>query len=249
MLARLVCVAFCAFFASAAGCGGTVKQDPGEPSEQLRKGSADRCKAACVTLVACEIGAKSCSCSCPPCPVGATSCECPPCDCGDEKTTPASCQSSCEKAVKEVLDETPACDGAMLTLLDCVASATCKPHEQPCQPESRAVKECSSEHRGESSPPPAGPEETDPGSPGLPGTVVCNVAGASSSPGSPGTVCTSEWSECADGRTYLVECSGASGTALECTCIVDGLREASFPRNGCGVPSAEANAQCGWDLR
>jgi hypothetical protein len=259
MLRRFVCAAFCAFIATAAGCGGTVKQDAGEPAEQLRKGSADRCKAACVTLVACGIGAESCSCSCAPCPAGSASCACP-CDCGSEKTTPASCEASCGKAVKELLEETPACDGAMLTLLDCVASATCKPHETPCETESRAMKACAAENRGSSSPPPAGSPDTEPGDPGSPGpagTVACHITGATSPTSNrdgsrppPGTVvCEGSWDDCSDGRSYGLECSATSGPDLACTCIVNGERRTTFQTIDCVPPADELNAQCGWSLQ
>src|SRR5262245_61739308 len=130
MLGRLVCAAFCAFLASAAGCGGAVREEPGE---RLRTGGADRCEARCVTLVACGISARSCDCSCPPCAADAPSCVCPACECPPATTPSADCENSCGKAVQDVLEETPACNKAMVTLLDCVASATCKKGEEPCE--------------------------------------------------------------------------------------------------------------------
>src|SRR5215467_6827043 len=59
----------CVAFVVATACGGTVKQDTGSPSEQLRTGGPDRCKAACATAVACGLDSRSCDCACA-CPDG-----------------------------------------------------------------------------------------------------------------------------------------------------------------------------------
>lgn len=225
MVARLVCAAFCAFLASAAGCGGAVKDDPGE---QLRTDGEGRCKAACVPVVACD----------------------------SVTITSADCESSCNKEVMDVLERMPACNGAMLAMLDCFASATCKNGQLSCQAEEGALKDCKSANPVSTSPPLVDTPDVDPGDPVTPDTVTCLDSEASISPVAPdaggheGTVaCERKWDSCSDGRTYRVECRVIDSKALMCACFVHGAQQMSFNPPGCDtLLTAQINEQCGWDL-
>jgi hypothetical protein len=252
MLGRVFCAAIGAFLVSAAGCGGTVKQTEGDPGDQLREDGTDRCKAACVTLVACGLGTPSCDCACAPCPAGSSSCECP-CNCESEPLTASKCESNCAESVQEVLDDSPHCDQAMVAVLDCVASATCKAAgDVPCKAEQSTLKACESTDRASTPPPVAG--GTTPGNPGGPGAITCQLGSGSTVPTgrsgpAPGDLlCQSGWDECSDGRSYRVECHATAGTPLACECIVDGTLESSFTSSDCVFSSGDADSQCGWRL-
>lgn len=229
-------------------CGGTVRDGTGTPSEQLRETAPSRCKAACATVTKCGLDKQSCSCGCT-CPVGATNCNCGPCDCGDSTAeTPAKCESDCNDSVQRVLQSSSTCVSAMLSLLDCVASASCDEAREQCKAQSKTTQACM-DLAHTSAPPVASP-----GSPSATG-VSCMIAGgggtvpASGSVLMPGTLfCESSWASCSDGRAYDVQCNITSGPELACSCMVNGAPQSSFMTSTCPASTSEANAWCGWQL-
>ena len=257
MLRRSVGFGFVVFgaLAIATACGGTVKQDTGSPSEQLRTGGADRCKAACATIVACGLDSRSCDCACS-CPADGTDCTCPPCMCGSPTTS--SCESDCAKSVQKVVDEEPTCDAPMLALLDCLAVASCTTAAVPCKAEEDAFKSCGIAHRPKDSvtPPTANGTPGSSSSPGSPGSVTCAIsfgfgsaAADGSLPSPPGQLsCGSGFEQCSDGRIYKVECRTTAGVGLDCSCLVDGVAGATFSAGDCSQTQSVLSGYCGWDL-
>ena len=247
-MSRGIALALFASFVATAACGGAVKDDR-PPSEQLRTDGPARCHAACQTVVKCGL-ASECDCGCA-CPANATDCVCGACECPSTKQD--TCESDCSKAVKRTLGATPACAEEMLALLDCVASATCTgKSESICKAEQGTFEDCNEQDPSSTPPPaidPAGPAPTSPAA------VACGIetsAGSSAAEGSslpPGTpFCKQEWQSCSDGHSYNIECTVTPSTDLACTCIRDGLPEATFTGLACPGSTSAVNALCNWHL-
>ena len=65
--------------------------------------------------------------------------------------------------------------------------------------------------------------------------------------------CSESWAQCADGKTYEVECQGSAG-AWVCQCRIDGTQTESEPGTDfCDVQpldrTARSNELCGWSIR
>jgi len=86
------------------------------------------------------------------------------------------------------------------------------------------------------------------------GTVRCSTAGG----GKASFDCSMQFSNCADGHTYEIDCEAVPGN---CTCVVDGTPGATFPASEAVVITdagdrlceskrikPPANARCGWSL-
>jgi hypothetical protein len=240
----------CVAFVVATACGGTVKQGTDSPSEQLRTGGPDRCKAACTTVVACGLESRSCDCACA-CPDGGADCTCPPCMC--TMMTSSSCESECTKSVQKVVDEEPACDASMLALLDCLGGASCKNGEEPCQAEAQAFKACTTEHRAKVVVTPPTDISRPSGGSGIVNCQISSGFGSAAADGAPppppGELsCGSGYDQCSDGRSYKIECRTTAGAGLECTCLVDGVSGATFSAPDCDQMLTQEIAYCGWNI-
>jgi hypothetical protein len=142
-----------------------------------------------------------------------------------------------------VLAKKPACDAKMVTLLDCLASATCSAKSKDiCKVEQAAFKDCG-EHDSE---PPSG---TDMGGPsGDTDSVSCRITSADIAP-SGQSGCQTDWDDCSDGKSYSVKCNDG-GTGVICSCAVSGSDvEVAFSADSCPMDKATVNERCGWHLQ
>jgi hypothetical protein len=162
-----------------------------------------------------------------------------------------------------VLDEHPQCDQAMLSLLDCVASAgTCTAGKVPCEAQQSALENCEEASHGDAPPTAttggtATGSSTTGGGGAVSGPVYCSLSSGSGSPAGPGSsgpppgtvVCENGWAECTDGRNYSIRCSATDGPDLMCDCLLDNVMQSSFTASACPVQLSDVDSQCGWQLQ
>lgn len=229
-------------FVAATGCGGSVDRRSAE--DELRDTGADKCPLACETINRCGLQG---DCTCVEQPGGGDS----PCSC--EPSDSSECSGSCYQVTRDVIDHTPACADELLSLLNCLAGASCTEQRTPCSALADAFEDCADR----------GSKPTDPdvppnpgGPPGGPSGVSCNGGFGSGSGGSPGNgpppvgtlICESGWGTCSDGHDYTVRCTIGTDGASHCACIVSGLASGSSYTGTCPGSTQQANEMCGWRL-
>lgn len=166
------------------------------------------------------------------CEASGTNGEVPVDDC--ECTTDANiaeCVQACSDTMSGFSEHGQACAEAGLASMDCLDQAdTCQElKDSECFREPKEVSACNG------------------------GKVACrdqSGGGDVPSVAPPGPEsCEWDFSDCSDGATYEISCSGVTG-AIDCDCFRFGEYETSFrlPSEICELPGETVNSGCGWSL-